>query len=138
MSKNVVKRKNVSSKQEDISYQDLITVGSIIGNILQGIKQISTNNRLDIATQSINQLLRDRDTLLQQLEKWRKTYFSLKFRADALETKVLSTEKKLQEHQKELNKIKEDQTKKDKEIFELKKLNLKLKEENEKLKKEKK
>lgn len=74
------------ARNDDIDWSELVTLGSLIGNLIQADKNLAAKEEIKQREAQVLQLLRDRESLLNSINRFEHGVAQLEQKVQALET----------------------------------------------------
>lgn len=96
----------MAGRDEEINWDELVLVGSLLGNILQLSQKAEREKQLNLTIQEIGKLTRERDRINQGLRQLQAAYQSLKKDAESMRTQNEELLKQLQARDQEISNLK--------------------------------
>lgn len=95
----------MAGRDEEINWDELVLVGSLLGNILQLSQKAEREKQLNLTIQEIEKLARERDRINEGLRQLQAAYQSLKKDAESMRTQNEELLKQLQERDQEISNL---------------------------------
>jgi len=100
------KRKKKEDELLEINWNNLLTTGSVIGNILQAANQVQLQKKLDLTLEQARNLFKERNGFRIQLEHLKKVFENMAVEKQTLENINQQLYRQLLEKEQEIRRLK--------------------------------